>query len=115
MKTWFIAILCLFISACASTQATAPIVQTQERLVTIPATLLEPCSETTPPSIDDYMSKDIRAQKEVLRAYAVHLLVDLKKCNAQIKQISTVQSQQKEALNRVNNSERNTDGNTSKQ
>jgi hypothetical protein len=112
MKTWFIAILCLFISACASTQATAPVIQTKERLVSIPSTLLEPCQTPIPPSVTDYTGKDIRAQKELLRAYAVQLLISLNKCNEQIAQIGKVQKQQQNTLNGVNNSEGISNGNT---
>lgn len=103
MKKLLIVLFTLFISACASTQAIVPQVQTQERLVVIPESLLMPCSTTTPPAIDSYLGKTKDEQKEMLRAYAVHLLVDLQKCNSQIKEIKSTQDQQKDALNKVNN------------
>lgn len=91
MKKGLLSILVvLLLVACSTPKEPVVAREVEFRTVDIPNKYLKECPASVPPSKEDYLNGDDRAKKSMLINYSKELLVDLKKCNAKINAIKSI-------------------------
>lgn len=92
MKTVFVLITTLLITACSSAPkySTLEVSKTTVTYVTIPEELLTPCKPEKPIDTKTYLELKIWEREQLLTQYSISLLKTIKDCNLKIDKIKNL-------------------------